>query len=181
VESSREKKLRRWKAVRRFYIAVPISPRTRSFPIRLPGKEEKMSQFLLLPAVLVVVLGAVAPSFADTTTVNALASTFSPPTVTIQVGDTVKWVRTTLSHTVTSGFSSSDPGVGGLFDAPLNALNPMFFYTFSDTVGTYPYFCRVHELMGMAGTVVVEAPATGIPIEAPGANTTWGRLKALFD
>ncbi|NNE08277.1 MAG: hypothetical protein HKN20_06910, partial [Gemmatimonadetes bacterium] len=37
-----------------------------------------------------------------------------------------------------------------------------FWYTFDDTAGVYPYFCRVHELMPMNGTVTVIDPATGV-------------------
>jgi hypothetical protein len=60
-------------------------------------------------------------------------------------------------------------------------LNPEFYYTFSDTVGTYPYFCRPHELMGMAGTVIVESPLSGVPGPAHESPTTWGWIKALFE
>lgn len=140
-----------------------------------------MLRALFVVAAFLAPLGLPAVSSADTTTVSTSATTFDPASVTIQVGDTVKWVRSSLAHTVTSGFGTADPNVGALFDAPLNLSNPEFTYTFSDTAGTYPYFCRPHELMGMAGTVVVESPLSGIPYaDCCDEFTAWGRVKGLF-
>ncbi|RPJ42813.1 MAG: hypothetical protein EHM19_09850 [Candidatus Latescibacterota bacterium] len=154
---------------------------TRPPSIRLPVRSDAMLRALFVVAAFLAPLGLPAASSADTTTVSTSATTFDPVSVTIQVGDTVKWVRTSLSHTVTSGFGTADPNVGALFDAPLNLSDPEFTYTFSDTVGTYPYFCRPHELMGMAGTVVVESPLSGIPYaDCCDEFTAWGRVKGLF-
>jgi plastocyanin len=140
-----------------------------------------MASSLFACALLLAAITCPTGSHADTTTVQTSGTTFSPPSVTIQVGDTVKWVRTSLSHTVTSGFGGSDPNVGALFDAPLNGLNQVFHYTFSDTAGTYPYFCRPHELMGMTGTVIVEPQLSGVPSAGCCDQVAaWGRVKSLF-
>jgi plastocyanin len=139
-----------------------------------------MPRPLALFALLLVSLAVAAPSVADTTTVGTLETSFSPASVTVQLGDTVKWVWSSSIHTVTSGFDSDDLAMGMLFDAPLTEANPVFTYTFSDTAGTYPYFCQPHEAMGMFGTVVVEIVA-GIPGPEAASKTTWGRVKALFN
>lgn len=92
----------------------------------------------------------------DTPTVRTVGRAFDPPAITIRLGETVKWIRTSLTHTVTSGAGSGDPDVGALFDAPLSGASPEFTYTFSDTPGVYHYFCRPHEADNMRGSVTVK-------------------------
>jgi len=89
--------------------------------------------------------------------------TFTPDTVTIRVGQTVRWENTSLlMHTVTA-----DPGeatMAGSVTLPANAepfdsgnMDPeeTFQHTF-DTPGTYTYFCIPHEAAKMRGTIIVE-------------------------
>jgi plastocyanin len=86
--------------------------------------------------------------------VEANGSRFSPADVTIAVGHTVHWENVSgINHTVTSGDSSSAADVGQLFDHSLGDA-ASFDFTFSQA-GTYPYFCRIHEAMGMHGSVTV--------------------------
>ena len=92
--------------------------------------------------------------------VTQSGTSFIPANLTIARTDTVIWTWTSLSHTVTNGTGSTDPNVGTLFDVPLNSLNPTFKYVFG-TAGTFPYFCRPHELFGMKGTITV-TPLTGV-------------------
>jgi plastocyanin len=94
-------------------------------------------------------------------TVNQVSLSFSPSDLTINVGDTVQWIRSSGSHTVTNGTGSADPEAGSLFDAPLNATNPTVTYTFT-TAGDFDYFCRPHEGFGMTGIVhvLLVPPAT---------------------
>ncbi len=80
---------------------------------------------------------------------------FTPKAVQITVGDTVKWVGVSGSHTVTSGTGASDPTVGQLFDQVLGA-GQTFSHVFS-AAGVVSYFCRPHEAMGMKGTVTISA------------------------
>ncbi|MBM3320089.1 MAG: plastocyanin [Candidatus Eisenbacteria bacterium] len=131
--------------------------------------------------VFALLFAAAGPALADTTTVTTSGTTFVPASITIQLGDTVRWVNGSLSHTVTSGFGSGDPNAGALFDAPLSGLNPEFFYAFSDTAGTYPYFCRPHEIMGMTGTIIVQPNLSGVPEACCEVFASWGQVKALFE
>lgn len=109
------------------------------------------STFLLIPNL--------AP--AVTHTVNQVGITFDPAEITIEVGDTVEWVWSALSHTVTSGTDLSDPNVGLLFDDPLTSAAPIVSYTFLEA-GDQDYFCRPHLLVGMTGVVhVIAASAVG--------------------
>ena len=93
---------------------------------------------------------------AVTHTVNQTGLTFDPAQITIEVGDTVQWIWSTGSHTVTSGTDLNDPEVGVLFDQPLNSSNPSFSHTFTE-IGSQDYFCRPHLNFGMTGTVTITA------------------------
>ncbi|MBI3872479.1 MAG: hypothetical protein HY304_05325 [candidate division Zixibacteria bacterium] len=78
---------------------------------------------------------------------------FTPTDAQINVGDTVNWVAVSGSHTITSGTGSSDPSVGHVFDHQLPA-GQSFSHVFA-AAGVVPYFCRIHETMGMNGSVTV--------------------------
>jgi plastocyanin len=112
--------------------------------------------------------------------VTVSSNFFSPMNVTIDPGDTVTWSKavTGASHNVEACDGVSDPaGCGGVV-APEpfrsgNATTAAFTFgpvTF-DLSGTNPYFCVVHEIVGMRGSVIVRnvvptAPP-GVPDRAP--------------
>jgi plastocyanin len=83
-------------------------------------------------------------------------------TAFVFAGETVLWKFLNGSHTVTNGTGAADPGVGTLFDQPVNVVNQEFPFEFS-TAGTVPFFCRPHEGL-MSGVVVVSSPTDVIPI-----------------
>jgi plastocyanin len=80
------------------------------------------------------------------TTVNISGMSFSPSSITVKVGITVKWTNNDyITHTVTSNdgttFNSGNVAAGGSF-------------SFTPTVaGNFPYHCNIHT--GMTGTLVV--------------------------
>ncbi len=88
---------------------------------------------------------------------------FTPPTLTVHVGDTVVWKNdSALAHTVTDvpklASTASDASLP-MGAKPFNSgyLNPGKSYVHTFTVpGTYRYFCIPHEATGMVGTVIVE-------------------------
>ncbi len=90
----------------------------------------------------------------QTVQVSIVDFDFRPPTVNIQVGDTVTWTNNGRAvHTVTSDTIGFDSG----------RLNPGqgFSHTF-DAPGTFPYHCALHP--NMHGTIVVGsggAPVAG--------------------
>ena len=109
-------------------------------------------------------------------------------TAKILVGSTVLWQWVSLTHTVTSGTGSSDPQVGMPFDQPLDSAHMQFSFTFN-TVGTFPFFCRFHELSNMRGAVVVKSSTgvePGLPdgglgfVAAPSPNPTRSGLSFQF-
>lgn len=120
-------------------------------------------------AVLAVVALA-APGFAANHFVDITLTSFNPPILNINSGDTVFWTNNSfLEHTVTSGNSCSP---SGLFNSGLLAPDAEFSRTFTAT-GSFNYFCVIHCFSNMRGTVIVDAP---IPV----APKTWGAIKALY-
>lgn len=81
------------------------------------------------------------PASPKKTTVNMLATEFSPPTVSIKAGETVTWVsQTPVPHTTTS-----DTGV---WNSPDMVQGDTYDHAFPDA-GHYPYHCARHPMTGM--------------------------------
>ena len=92
--------------------------------------------------------------------------TFAPDTVNIRVGDTVRWIWASDSHSVTSGNACI---ADGQFCSPdnlncdagiLNDTGFVYEFTFTQT-GIYQYFCALHCFAGMTGVVNVMRPLPG--------------------
>jgi plastocyanin len=109
---------------------------------------------------------ALAPAARAQTThqVQLFTTTFTPASLTINVGDTVQWVWVTGLHDVVSGVGGVPDGnfVSGAavlppqtysvtFDAAFLAANPM-------PGNFYPYYCTPHLASGMIGDITVNAP-----------------------
>jgi plastocyanin len=87
---------------------------------------------------------------------------FVPAAVNIKVGDTVKWTNpAVITHTVTFDPAQAATASNVVLPAgvaPFGSDNMEEDATFSHTFtvkGTYKYICKMHEAMGMVGTVVV--------------------------
>lgn len=107
-------------------------------------------------AVVALLLGAATgTAHAADTTVEMLATEFSPENVTVQVGDTVTWVnRDSAVHDSVA----RDPLV--TWNTGYVEPNAEAAFTFT-AAATYFYHCRIHP--GMTGRVIVAAlapPAT---------------------
>jgi len=104
-----------------------------------------------------------APSFADHD-ISIDNFQFVDGSITVQVGDTVRWVNDdSATHTVTAG--------DGSFDSGDLQNGDDFEFTF-DTLGSFPYKCNLHPAMTGTITVVngeVEEPA---PTPEPEPTTT---------
>lgn len=123
--------------------------------------------------VLVFVLGAIVPgSLADASaseevvvTVDSTNLRFSPSSVTITEGDSVRffWSGEILAHNAVAE--------DGLFDSGDTSRNVDYTFTFeAGTNGTHQYVCEPHESVGMIGTIIVE-PMQG-PVSPEPANET---------
>src|SRR5437773_3695308 len=90
---------------------------------------------------------------------------FSPSSVTIHPGDTVRWTWAASFHSTTSGV----PGApNGIWDSGILNEGATFSHTFNST-GTFPYYCTPHGgCCGMVGTVMVaNASPTPTPTSTP--------------
>jgi plastocyanin len=92
-----------------------------------------------------------------TTTVNIQGFAFVPPSVTINVGDTVTWTnKDAAAHSAV---------VNGVGQTQVLAQNQSGSLMFS-AAGTFPYICGIHGA-AMMGTIIVRAAATPIPTPVP--------------
>jgi uncharacterized protein (TIGR03118 family) len=89
------------------------------------------------------------------------ALVFTPANLTIQVGDTVRWVWGSPGHSVVSGSNGNadnrfcSPSNTGCDNPPLSLNGATYEHTFTQA-GTFPYYCSVHFSLGMTGTITVQ-------------------------
>ena len=123
--------------------------------------------------VVVFLLGAIVPgSLAEVSTSEEVVVTvdstnlrFSPSSVTITEGDSVRffWSGELLAHNAVAE--------DGLFDSGDTSRNVDYTFTFeAGTNGTHQYVCEPHESVGMVGTVIVEP--TQEPVSPEPVNDT---------
>jgi plastocyanin len=115
-----------------------------------------MSRVMKLTAFTIVVVG-LALGFGkngdlfgqgNVVSVSIVDFAFTPKTITVPVGTTVRWTNTgNAPHTVTS---TSSPKA---FDSGTLNSGDTFQHTFT-TAGQFPYRCNIHP--SMTGTVIVE-------------------------
>jgi plastocyanin len=97
--------------------------------------------FLLTSAVL----------FSQTThDVTVQNFSFSPQSLTITVGDIVRWTNISGTHNVKADDNSFTSGPAA--PAPWE-----YTHTFT-AAGNNPYHCEPHQAMGMTGTIIVQDP-----------------------
>jgi len=91
-------------------------------------------------------------------TITASGMLFTPSSLSVAVGDTIKWVWVNGIHTTSS---TTIPSNAVPWSAFLDSLHPSFSYVV-DLPGTYNYQCIYHYLYGMVGTIT--ANPAGIKI-----------------
>ena len=107
---------------------------------------------------------AALPMLAQVAMANDL---FAPPTITVAVGGTVRWLNNdTRPHTVTAADKSVDSGI--------MAKGATYERTFP-TAGTYPYVCDLHS--NMTGTVIAATNPTAAAAAAASVAATPSRKK----
>jgi uncharacterized protein (TIGR03118 family) len=89
------------------------------------------------------------------------ALVFTPANLTIQAGDTLRWVWGSPGHSVVSGTNGNadnrfcSPSNTGCDNPPLSSKGATYEHTFTQA-GTFPYYCSVHFSLGMTGTITVQ-------------------------
>ena len=100
-------------------------------------------------AAAILSLGAIGVALAEgpgATAVNIDNFTYSPPTITVAAGTTVKWTNADdIPHTVRA--------VDGSFHSKAMDTDDSYSFTFAKP-GVYSYFCSIHPKM--VGKVVVK-------------------------
>jgi plastocyanin len=120
---------------------------------------------LLVPFIAIAALALPAQSLAATTvTVKIGASSFTPKSVTINQGDTVKWVNVdTAAHQIVANkgaFASGTIRQGGTYS-----------FTFN-TAGGYAYHDALHP--SITGAVYVKGPPPSVSIGVSAPIVTYG-------
>lgn len=98
---------------------------------------------------LLLIFSGSARSANFTVTANANL-TFTPPSLTIQVGDTVTW------QNVGNGFHNVVADDNSFTNGAASSSNWTFSHTFT-VAGTVGYHCAIHVGSGMVGQIVVGA------------------------
>jgi plastocyanin len=137
-----------------------------------------MRRFALTLSAVIGLLLASAPALAEDQSVAVCCppgqgNTFTPKTVSINVGETVTW------NNQAGGFHNVVFDDGS-FEQPANPEPSTWTATRTfDTAGEFLYYCEQHGNkggVGMAGKVIVGG---GAPQPAPGGDTTAPTLKSL--
>jgi len=132
-----------------------VVPPIRRFP-KTTMNQPTWSALLALVFAIAIQISFAARSLAATTNVAALSSLrFSPPSVTIKVGDSVTWTG------LGSGFHNVQTDADPFCGPPALALSTCTI-TFNQP-GTNSYYCAPHRGFGMVGTVIVQAAANTAP------------------
>jgi predicted outer membrane repeat protein len=109
-------------------------------------------RYICTPIVVTLVLAGTA--FAETHTVFANNTSFSPDAIDVAPGDTIVWqYNSGYPHTVTSGVACT---ADGLFNGELQNGGDTFTWEVPlDASGDIPYFCEPHCQAGMDGIIAV--------------------------
>jgi plastocyanin len=111
----------------------------------------------MLSFVALLVFAPAAWAQGQEVTVRMEDNFFSPANITVEPGTTVTWVQSGNNpHTTTS--------YDGLWDSGIieGGSGETFSFTFEEP-GTYDYFCKPHEDLGMVGSVTVSGATTASP------------------
>ncbi len=124
-----------------------------------------MKTKIYLLSALIVLAGIFTAQKANATIYQVMVGNFffNPSSLNVAVGDTVKWVWSSGSHTTTS---SSVPGGASSWDHPINSSNTTFSYQVT-VAGTYNYVCTPHAAMGMIASFTASDPVNTLSV-APG-------------
>ncbi len=112
-----------------------------------------MKPKIIFFAILVALPGVFSLLVATTHEVGMTPYVFTPDSLSILVGDTVRWVCHQGNHTTTSGTNGT---ADGKWDSGFMAPGVTFIHVFTET-GRNPYFCKPHWQLGMVGVIVVKA------------------------
>lgn len=120
----------------------------------------------ILKQILLIITGVLFIPKAQATVINVSVANFSftPASFTATVGDTIKWIWVSGTHTTTS---TSVPAGAATWDNPITSSSTSFEYIIT-TPGTYNYWCSIHTT-AMEGSFTV-TPAS-VPVISASSKT----------
>jgi plastocyanin len=110
----------------------------------------------------IALLGAMQWLWATTHTVVVSSFQFTPNSLTIQLGDTVRFNCTSGSHNVNGSLSAFPTNLAGFTSGP-TAAAPWTFLFVPTLAGTYQYRCDPHS-GSMVGSITVQAGGGGTAV-----------------
>jgi plastocyanin len=137
-----------------------------------------MKRISWLVAMSLLMLSAFVPAAwaqGQEVTVGMEDNFFDKADITVKPGTMVTWVqRGQYGHTTTS--------YDGLWDSGLieGGTEGTYSYTFEEP-GTYEYFCKPHEEVGMVGTVTVSGGSATASATAPATASASAEAEPLAD
>lgn len=93
---------------------------------------------------------------------------FSPNTLNVNVGDTIRWVWDNGSHTTTS---ANLPAGAPSWDNPINSASQAFEYKVQ-VAGVHNYVCTPHASMGHIGSFTASGAAPTLSVSPSNRNVT---------
>jgi plastocyanin len=93
---------------------------------------------------------------------------FSPNTLNVNVGDTIRWVWDNGSHTTTS---ATLPAGAPTWDSPINSASQSFEYKVV-VAGVHNYVCTPHASMGHIGSFTATGAAPTLSVTPSNRNVT---------
>ena len=141
---------------------------------------------ILFSLSLTLTMGGVSVANAFTNhdvTVGGVGNVFTPPELTINVGDTVTWTNAGGFHNVVS--DAVDENGDPIFSSGPASIDAWTYQFTFNTPGSYSYVCQPHATIGMTGTITVVETPTAVTIDQLGAlngslPVTWQTLLVGF-
>jgi uncharacterized surface protein with fasciclin (FAS1) repeats/plastocyanin len=134
-----------------------------------------------MAAVLMVFSYTATSQTSHSVIINSVNNSFSPSSLTINIGDTVVWSNDGGFHNVNGDLStfSSNPD-GTIFSGSANNSWSVYEWVCT-TAGSYDYQCDPHSGMGMVGTIIANLTPTNSIYDIVSNSNDHTTLKVAID
>ncbi len=137
--------------------------------------KKSFHSLMALPMLFVFLLPG--RTFATKHIISVQNFSFSPASIPdVAVGDTMRWVWVSGSHTTTSTII---PATAAVWDSPINSTTTSFEYKVA-VAGTFNYKCTPHAAMGMVGSFTASTAAATLSVSPSNRNVQSGSGSTSF-
>ncbi len=138
----------------------------------------KKSILLSLVAILSLAIYPTSHALATKHVITVQNFSFNPSSITdVVVGDTMRWVWVSGTHTTTS---TTIPATASTWDSPITSSNTSYEYKVT-VAGTYNYKCTFHAASGMIGSFVASTGAATLSVLPGNQNVSSGAGSVVFN